>query len=102
MPHLKAGVRVLNLRLGGSGKEKVEGHGQVGQVGHEAVVLAPQDVLLERVVEHRPLLSHRDLPEKERERERERGRERERKRRERVKEDACVCVCMWYFVCVRA
>ena len=61
LPHLEAGVRVSDLRLGGSGKEEVEGHGEEGEVADEGVVLPEEDVTLDCVREHHPVLGQRHL-----------------------------------------
>ena len=61
MPHLEAGVGVSDLRLGRSGKEEVEGDGEEGEVPDEGVVLPEEDLVLDCVCEHQPVLGQRYL-----------------------------------------
>ena len=59
--HIKAGVWVLDVGFGGGGKEEVEGHREVGQVGPEGVVLCACYVMLQSVMEHHPVQPNAQL-----------------------------------------
>ena len=54
--NLKTSVWVTYLWLRRSRKQEVEGHREVGEVGEEEVVLHVVNVVLERVMEHCPIL----------------------------------------------
>ena len=59
--HIKVGVWVLDVGFGGGGKEEVEGHREVGQVGPEGVVLCACYVLLQSIMEHHPVQPNAQL-----------------------------------------
>jgi len=59
--YLKAGMWVSYLWPGGGSKEKVESDWEIREVGEEEVVLCAGYVVLECVMENRPVLGQWDL-----------------------------------------
>ena len=53
--YLKVCVRISDVWLGGSGKEKMKGHRKKREIPPEQVALGLSNVLLKCIVEHHPV-----------------------------------------------